>query len=231
MKQKWIEKALDIARNGDIKGAYLLQKKLKKYISLNDKDDNYIKIAGVDISYTSDRSYCSVVVIDRFSMNIVERSFTEMEVSFPYVPGLLFFREFPIFFKCFQCLSKKPDLIIFDGHGLSHQRMMGIATMAGILLNIPTIGCAKSYLYGEYNPPDLKKFSRSELRVNNLLVGYVFRSKERVKPIFVSTGYKISPEMALKIVASLVLNNKLPLPTHLAHKFSEEYKELHRIRR
>jgi deoxyribonuclease V len=115
-------------------------------------------------------------------------------------------------------------MLIFDGHGLSHQRMMGIATMAGILLNKPSIGCAKSHLYGDYTIPGDKRFSYEELKVHNLVVGYVLRSKERVKPIFISTGFAVSPEKALEITINLLSGYKLPLPAHYAHYFSEDYK-------
>jgi deoxyribonuclease V len=226
MKNKLILKALDIADKADIGKAYLLQKNLSRFIKKEGplKDARYI--AGVDISYTSQEAFCSIVLIDAHSKekNIVEEAFSVKIISFPYIPGLLFYREFPVFFDCYKKLKIRPELLIFDGHGLSHQRMMVIATMSGILLNKPSIGCAKSHLFGEYKIPGDKKFSRSELKVHETVVGYVLRSKENVKPIFVSTGFAVSPLTALEIVKSLVTSYKLPLPTHYAHLKSEKFK-------
>ena len=133
-------------------------------------------------------------------------------------------REFPVFFKAYRKLKIEPDFILFDGHGLSHQRMMGIATMSGILLDKPTIGCAKTHLAGDYKNPGDRKFDTSELLIKNMRVGYVLRAKEKVKPIFISTGYRVSPENALEITKSLITRYKLPLPTHYAHQFAGKFK-------
>ncbi len=227
MKNKLIERALEISLSRDIDRAFGLQKALARYIRYDDTAKVIRFTAGVDISYSGENAFCSIIVIDSFSSDkkIVEKSFATKKVSFPYIPGLLFYREFPVFFECYKSLKKYPDLLIFDGHGLSHRRMMGIATMAGILLNKPSIGCAKSHLYGEYKMPQDKKFSCRELRVHDTVVGYVLRSKEKVKPIFVSTGYAVSPGKALEIIKDLLTGYKLPLPTHYAHHFSEDYKK------
>jgi deoxyribonuclease V len=226
MKNKLILKALNISEKADIGRAYLFQKSLSKFIKKEGTVNNARYIAGVDISYTSEEAFCSIVLMDAHSkkIKIAEEAFSVKKISFPYIPGLLFFREFPVFLDCYKKLKIKPELLIFDGHGLSHQRMMGIATMSGILLNKPSIGCAKSHLFGEYRIPGDKKFSRTELRVHETLVGYVLRSKENVKPIFISTGFAVSPMKALEIVTGLVTNFKLPLPTHYAHLESEKFK-------
>ncbi len=226
MKKKLIQKALEISEKANIEKAFLLQKNLIKYIRWDSELSETRIIAGVDISYNNDLSFCSIVLIDSKIKEkpIIEKTFSIKKISFPYIPGLLFFREFPVFFECYQKLKTKPDLLIFDGHGLSHQRMMGIATMSGILLNKPSIGCAKSHLYGNYKIPNNKKYSFSELTIRDLVVGYVVRSKENVKPIFISTGFAVSPKKAFDIVRNLITNYKLPLPTHYAHYYSEEYK-------
>ncbi len=226
MKNKLILKALDISEKADISKAFNLQKNLSRFIRREDAIKGVRYIAGVDISYSREESFCSIVLLDNYSKDkpVIEKVFSVKKISFPYIPGLLFFREFPVFFECYKKLKIKPGVLIFDGHGLSHQRMMGIATMSGILLNKPSIGCAKSHLFGNYTQPGEKKFSCSELKVHETTVGYVLRSKEKVKPIFISTGYAVSPHKALEIVLGLITNYKLPLPTHYAHYYSEGYK-------
>ena len=226
MKNKLILKALDISERADVGRAFILQKNLTRFIKIDDEVSCFRYIAGVDISYAGEEAFCSIVLMDNYTKDktIAEKAFSVKKVTFPYIPGLLFFREFPVFFDCYKKLKIKPEILIFDGHGLSHQRMMGIATMSGILLNKPSIGCAKSHLYGEYRPPSEQKFSCTELKVHGTLVGYVLRSKEKIKPIFISTGYAVSPRKALEIVSGLVTKYKLPLPTHFAHCFSEEFK-------
>lgn len=225
MDEILIEKVLNITKKRNTDDAIQMQKKLLERISLS---DNYLAsklIAGVDIAYENDQSYCAIVVMDSNTMEVIEKVYSKQKVRFPYIPGLLFYREFPVFFSAFKKIVHKPDIIVFDGQGLSHQRMMGIATMSGILLDIPTIGCAKSHLYGNYQMPGPKKFSSTELSVNDKVIGYVLRSKDNLKPIFISTGYRVSPESSLEIVKKLLTNYKLPLPTHLAHIECENYKK------
>lgn len=224
MHQEWLKTALAIAQEKNIESAVNFQKSLFDNIELSDHFDHVELIAGVDLAYSPEEAYCSIVVMKRDTMEKVEVVNAKSPITFPYVPGLLFFREFPVFYKAYRKLKNQPDILIFDGHGLSHQRMMGIATMAGIILEKPTIGCAKTHLYGDYKMPDEKKFSASELRAKGLLVGYVLRSKDRVKPIFISTGYRVSPQTSIEIVKTLLTTYKLPLPTHLAHQECERFK-------
>lgn len=224
MKTRFINKALLIAAKSNIKQAIQLQKYLNKYIYFEENLSDSINIGGVDISYKQDTGCCALIMINCRTMEVVENSFSRKKIRFPYIPGLLFYREFPVFFDAYKKLKTKPDLLIFDGHGLSHQRMMGIATMAGILLDIPTIGCAKSHLFGDYKIPDNEKFASSELLVKGMNIGYVLRSKENIKPIFISSGYRISPKCALEIVKKLITKYKLPLPVHLAHTNCESMK-------
>jgi deoxyribonuclease V len=231
MKNNLIRKALEISETAQVEKALAFQKNLSKFINSDDALPDVRFIGGVDISYSGDMAFCVMVIIDRESQEkkIVEKSFAVKKISFPYIPGLLFFREFPVLFECYQKISHKPELLIFDGHGLSHQRMMGIATMSGILLNKPSIGCAKSHLYGDYKLPADKRLAYTELKVHGMVVGYVLRSRERVKPIFVSTGFAVSPGKALEITISLLTGYRLPLPTHYAHCESENYKRFSQL--
>jgi deoxyribonuclease V len=226
MKNDFLEKALRISKNTDIDAAIELQKELRPFISLDDQYTSVNLVAGIDIAYTKDDCFCAIVVYDTRSGKVLEESFSKKQISFPYVPGLLFYREFPAFYDAYQKLKTNPDILMFDGQGLSHQRMMGIATMAGIILEKPAIGCAKSHLYSDnYQIPENIKMAQSELKIKNTLIGYVLRTKENIKPIFVSTGYRVSPASSLEIVKKLVGRYKLPLPTHLAHRACENFKK------
>lgn len=225
MSRELVEKALKISREGITEDAVQFQKSLLDRIVLEDRFSKSGLIAGVDIAYDNDIGFCSIVVVDANTLKPVEKAFFRQKTRFPYIPGLLFYREFPVFYGAYQKLETQPDIMIFDGQGLSHQRSMGIATMSGILLDVPTIGCAKSHLYGNYTIPDTKKFSQTELTVNERVIGYVLRSKDNIKPIFISTGYRISPASSLDIVKRLITTNKLPVPTHLAHQECEKFKK------
>lgn len=225
MKEKFIRKVLEISDNKLIENAVEFQKTLYSRIDFSKKIKNVNFVGGVDISYSnSDTGFCAIVVLRMKDFEIVDISTAKRIVFFPYIPGLLFYREFPVFYEAFKKLKQIPDLFMFDGHGLTHPRMMGIATMAGVVINIPTIGCAKSPLYGDYKEPGEEKFSFSPIRNQNKVVGYVLRSKEKCKPIFVSSGYRISPESALDITMSLIKAYKLPLPTYYAHKYATKFK-------
>ncbi len=226
MKYDYIQKVLEISKSKKIDEAIKFQKEMEQYISLKDEYSASKIIAGVDLAYTKEKCYCAIIIVNADRMIVIEESYSNNSINFPYIPGLLFYREFPVFYEAYEKIKIIPDIIIFDGQGLSHQRMMGIATMSGILLDKPTIGCAKSHLYSDgFKMPENKKFSITELTVNGLLVGYVLRSKENIKPIFISTGYKVSPQSSLEIVKKLITNYKLPLPVQLAHNSCEKYKK------
>ncbi|MGC8764854.1 MAG: endonuclease V [Brevinematia bacterium] len=224
MDKELIKKILSISQRKEINEAIDLQRSLFARIKFDNPVENVSTVSGVDISYDKDSGYCAIVTIDFHTFEILEVGKARKEITFPYIPGLLFYREFPVFYEAFKNLKHKPDLLMFDGHGLSHPKMMGIATMSGIVVDIPSIGCAKSPLYGEYREPEEKKFSSSPIKNNDNVVGFVLRSKERCKPIFISSGYNISPESALNITRSLITQYRLPLPTYFAHKISNEIK-------
>ncbi len=226
MKEIYLKKALKISKEKDLESAVELQKELESYISLDDNFSDPKIISGVDIAYSKEYCYCAIVSVETETLDIIEESFSKSKIGFPYIPGLLFYREFPAFFAAYKKLKKAPDILIFDGQGMSHQRMMGIATMSGIIIEKPTIGCAKSHLYSDgFIMPDNKRFAVNELKVKGILVGFVLRSKENIKPIYISTGYRVSPKSSLEIVKKLITNFKLPLPNHLAHYACESYKK------
>jgi deoxyribonuclease V len=150
-------------------------------------------------------------------MEIIEQASFSEAVDFPYIPGLLTFREGPTLLKAFRKLSISSDVIIFDGHGISHPRGIGLASHIGLFLSIPSIGCAKTRLVGTYNEAGSEPGDYSPLLYNDEIRGAVLRTKKNVKPVFVSQGHKIGLERAIGITLSSCRGYRLPEPTRKAH--------------
>lgn len=193
-------------------------------------------IAGIDCSFEkaadgdADRGtiFAAIVVWDRKTGKVAEEAFSIMPAVFPYVPGLLTFREGPAVLAAWERLRRKPDAVIFDGHGIAHPRGIGIASHLGLWLDLPSIGCAKSRLCGEANEPALEAGSRSELRLDGHLIGNLVRTRSNVKPVFVSIGHKISLEAAVNLVLACCRGYRLPEPTRLAHLAGNQFRKKHK---
>lgn len=181
-------------------------------------------IAGIDVSVKRDNTAKAVVIVLKLpEFDVVEVSTTTGQIDFPYIPGLLSFREVPITIKAFEKISCIPDIIMIDGQGLAHPRKMGLACHLGLLLNIPTIGCAKSHLCGDYsNPGDHPGDFKYMVDKNQNTIGAVIRTKSAVKPVFVSVGNKIDLASCLYWVMFCCRGYRLPEPTRLAHLASKE---------
>lgn len=177
-------------------------------------------IAGVDVSVSrrTGMAQAAVVLLSFPGLDPLEACTTESEVRFPYVPGLLSFREAPVILEAFEDLTRVPDLIMVDGHGLAHPRRFGLASHLGLLWGRPTIGCAKSRLCGEHEPPGIDRGSQAALIDRGETIGIVLRTRTGVKPLFVSTGHLISLEAAVKWVLACGCGYRLPEPTRLAHQ-------------
>lgn len=179
-------------------------------------------IAGVDISNSpfdpAQMIFASMVVLSYPSLEIVEIGTSFAKQKFPYIPGLLGFREVPILVETYQKLSIQPDLIMVDGHGVSHSRGLGIASHLGLLLEIPTIGVAKSVLVGKPTEPlSEEPGSTVPLCWKGRNLGVFLRSKKRSSPLIVSPGHKISLKSAVNWVSRCLRGYKLPEPTRQAH--------------
>ena len=203
------------------KEAINIQQTLREKLILYDDGipDKIKTITGADISYSrgSDLFFAAVVLFEFPSMEVIEEtSFTE-RVSFPYIPGLLSFREGPPLLKAFKKLRIVPDVAIFDGQGIAHPRGFGLASHMGLFLNIPTIGCAKTKLAGKYDEPGNEVGDYSDLILNDRIVGAVLRTKKNVKPVFVSQGHRIGLQRAVDVVLSSCVGYKLPEPSRKAH--------------
>jgi deoxyribonuclease V len=181
---------------------------------------NIKTIAACDVAYSEDTAYGVVVVFSYPDLEEKEKAEAKEKVPFPYVPGYLTFREGPVLLKAFAKLKTVPDVVLFDGQGIAHPRRMGEAAHLGILLNCPSIGCAKSRLYGEYREPGKEKGSYSYLLADGERVGAALRSRDNTRPIFVSPGYKIDLKSSIEIVLECTGKYRIPDPLRFAHQLS-----------
>lgn len=175
-------------------------------------------IAGVDVGFHDNLARAAVVALNYPNLNVIEEQIAELPLTFPYVPGLLAFREAPSVLTAIEKLKSEPDVFIFDAHGYSHPRRMGLATHLGIILNKPSIGCAKSKLCGNYQEPENEVGKWSALTNKGETIGAVLRTKKDSPPVFVSVGNLIDLHSAIKIILSCCKSDRLPEPAHLAHE-------------
>lgn len=201
------------------KEAIQIQLELKEKIKLKKSFDSVKKIAGADVSYFQNKMIAGVIIFEFPTLRMIERQSFVSLINFPYIPGLLTFREGPSLLSAFKKVKTEPDIILFDGQGIAHPRRMGIATHLGIFLDKPTIGCAKSRLCGQYINVGEEKGDYSPLKENEEILGAVLRTRKEVKPIFVSPGYKIDLANSIDIVLKCSVKYRLPLPVREAHIF------------
>ena len=199
--------------------AIQLQKELKKKISLKKSFNNVKIVAGADVSYYKNKMIAGIVILKFPQLEIIEKKSSVSSVNFPYIPGLLTFREGPSLLEAFKKIKITPDVILFDGQGIAHPRRMGIATHLGLFLDRPTIGCAKSRLSGKYTLVGEKKGDYALLKEGEEVLGAVLRTRKKVKPIFVSPGHKIDLPNSMEIVLKCIVKYRLPLPVREAHIF------------
>jgi endonuclease III related protein len=201
------------------KSAVALQGKLRERLVTGKAPKDVRLVAGVDVSYDkgSELYHAGVVVLSYPGLEVVEEAWASGKSSFPYIPGLLSFREGPISLAAFKKLKHRPDLVIFDGQGFAHPRGFGLACHIGLLLDIPSIGCAKSVLVGQYKEPGKKRGSSSVLVYKGETVGRALRTRDSVKPVFVSVGHRMTLDAACAFVLGCAKGYRLPEPTRLAH--------------
>jgi len=203
----------------DVSQALELQVKLsRKVMCCNDKM-NIKLIAGIDVSVSrySRTGRAAVVVLNYPDLEVRDISVAEGAIDFPYIPGLLSFREAPLALQAWRGLETRPDLLMVDGQGLAHPRRLGIASHLGLLLNIPSIGCAKSRLIGTHDSLPEEAGSYSLLMENDEVIGAVVRTKHAVKPLYVSIGHRTDLDSAIRLVLNCCQGFRLPQPTRLAH--------------
>ena len=209
----------------DPASAIALQERLAKRVVRRGGPRKVSLVAGVDVSTSrfSRRAWGGVVVLRSSDLALVEEQGGEAEVRFPYIPGLLAFREIPLLLDLFDRLRHKPDLLFVDGQGVAHPRGFGIACHLGLLLDIPTIGCAKSRLFGMHDDPGPEMGSSVPLLDDRgprpRTIGRVVRTKDGTRPLYVSVGHKIGLAEAVRWTLACSGGYRLPEPTRQAHLF------------
>lgn len=196
-----------------------LQKSLRERVRLQPLKKEIKTIAGADISFNkfSTVLYAGIVVMSLPSLEVFEEVGVVSETKFPYVPGLLSFRESPSVLEAWAKLKVEPDAVMFDGQGIAHPRRVGIASHVGLIINRPTLGCAKSVLVGKYEEPEAERGKWTELVDKGEVVGAALRTKTNVQPIFVSPGHLIDLESAIKLTLACDGGYRQPEPTRRAH--------------
>ena len=200
--------------------AIALQKKLaKEVLAETTFDPTQVQtIAGVDVGLKGDLARAAVVVLDAANLEPVDWAVATAQIPFPYVPGLLTFQEGPSVLAALDKLTTWPDLFVFDGHGQAHPRRVGLASHLGVILDEPSIGCAKSRLTGDYEEPAEEVGAWSPLRHEEDVIGAVLRTRSSVRPVFVSTGHRVDLATAIDIILSCTKGYRLPETTRYAHK-------------
>jgi deoxyribonuclease V len=207
--------------------ARALQERLRARVVASDRLGPVRTVAGVDVScdWHSPVLFAAVVVLDAASLELIECAGVRARTAFPYVPGYLSFREVPPLLDAFAALRTRPDLLVCDGQGRAHPRRFGIACHLGLVLDLPSIGCAKSRLVGTHRAPGQRRGSHAALRDGGETIGEVVRTRAGTKPVFVSVGHRVSLATARRWVLALSPRFRLPEPVRTAHA------EVNRLRR
>ncbi len=202
--------------------AIRIQKNLRKRILLKKTFSKVRTIGGGDVSYQKEGAllFGAMVVLSFPKLEILETATAVGRIPFPYIPGLLSFREGPILIKTFQKLKTRPDLMIFDGQGIAHPRGMGLAAHLGLWFDLPSIGCAKTPLIGDLVNPKPPKGSFELIQKDGKEVGAVLRTKDKVKPVFVSPGHGIDLATSIRIILGSCQGFRIPEPLRRAHHLS-----------
>ena len=208
----------------DIKGARRIQEILRWKAEIIPLKKAPKKIAGVDAAFYEDKVIGVACLYTYPDITFIEEADSVTKVLFPYIPGFLSFREGQAVIRAIHGLKNKPDVILFDGQGIAHPAGLGIATHIGIHLGIPTIGCAKSRLIGEYEEPGSQKGNWSFLRYKGKIVGAVLRTKDNVNPLFISPGHRIDLKYSIDIVLSCTRKYRIPEPLRRADFVSKKIK-------
>jgi len=206
-----------------------IQQRLRGRVQLRPLPSDIRLVAGADLAFSRRRNlaFAAVVVLHLPELEPVEQVGLHMPCHFPYVPGLLTFREGPAVAEAFRRIRHRPDVVMFDGHGYAHPRRVGLASHMGLWLGIPTVGCAKSRLVGQHETPGTRKGEQTPLTDDGEQIGVVLRSRTDVRPVFVSPGHMADFETSTDLVLRCCSRYRLPEPTRLADHAVAEVKETH----
>ena len=199
-----------------------IQQQLSSLVEVRNRIDSIERVAGIDVGFESQNTVTrsAVAVLDYASLELLEYAVARVPTTFPYVPGLLSFREVPAVLKALEQLSSLPQLLLCDGQGIAHQRRLGIASHLGVLLDLPTIGVAKSRLIGTHDEVGEEKGAWVELKDGDEIIGAVLRSRSRVKPLYISPGHRIDLQSSLHYVMHCITRFRLPETTRWAHRLA-----------
>jgi len=204
----------------DFAQARQLQEELRHQVVTGDDFGVIRFVAGLDVGFEGGSACGAAVVLSYPDLELVESAIARLPVQFPYVPGFLSFREVPVLLQALESLTITPDLILCDGQGIAHPRRFGLACHIGVTTSITCIGVGKTRLIGVHEEPGNDKGERSELIHKDELIGAVLRTRANTKPVYVSTGHKISLDSAIKTVLKCCPKYRLPETTRLAHKLA-----------
>lgn len=206
--------------------ATLIQRQLLGHLNLEPLQKTVKTIAGADISLAlySETVYAGLVVLSYPELKPIAYSLVKSSTIFPYVPGYLAFREIPAILKAYEQLPVKPDVVMFDGNGILHARRMGIASHFGVLTDTVTMGCAKKKLAGQYADPGISKGEYTHVTDKGEVIGYALRTKDGVKPVFISPGHQMSLEDSLTLALKCTGKHRLPEPTRYAHEYVNRFR-------
>ncbi len=200
--------------------AIALQNHMASFVKRESKVERVATVAGVDTGYKKGISRAAVVKLNYPSLEPIACAVAERPVSFPYIPGLLSFREGPVIIEAIEKLDNAPDLLIFDGQGIAHPRRLGLASHIGLLVDIPSIGCAKTKLLGQHDEPGPERGNFTFLTDRGEIIGAVVRTRSNVKPVFVSIGHQINLKDSIQFVLSCCRGYRLPETTRQADRLS-----------
>lgn len=204
-----------------------IQEKLSSLVKLDKLRRQPECITAVDTTYSEKlgRLFAAAVTVTLAGFREIEKAVVANSVEFDYIPTLRFFREGPVIAKALKQLQKRPAILMIPAHGVAHPKGLGMASHLGLYFDIPAIGCARRILCGEFEMPENRKGSRSDLYINNVKMGCVFRSRQNVKPIFISPGHKCTLDEAIAITSDALGEYRLPVPLRLAHLYVNKYRQ------
>ncbi|HXH05833.1 MAG TPA: deoxyribonuclease V [Vicinamibacterales bacterium] len=197
-----------------------IQRQLRPRLRVEPLPADVRLVAGADVAYAraAHRMLAAVVIVELPSLQVVEAVEADAPATFPYIPGLFTFREVPPLLRALERLETTPDAMLFDGHGLAHPRRFGLACHAGVLLDVPSVGCAKSLLVGEHAPPGPRRGDAADIVHEGDIVGAAVRTRPGVAPVYVSIGHRVDLASAVRLVLATARRYRMPEPLRLAHQ-------------
>ena len=204
--------------------AIALQRELRAHLILEDRLSPVQRVAGVDVGFEVGGTVtrAAVAVLGYPGLELLETAIARRPTTFPYIPGLLSFRELPAVLEALEQLPELPDLLLCDGQGIAHPRRFGIASHLGLLTDIPSIGVAKTRLCGTHEEPPHQRGAWTPLRVEDEVIGAVLRTRPGVKPLYISPGHRMSLATAMQYVKACCTRYRLPETTRHAHRLASD---------